>query len=56
MYVRHNCSWIFLRIEKKVRLAKPEAKLTTPSTAAIKALKKIKDKKYFWFLHPIAKN
>ena len=28
-------------IEKKVRLAKPEAKLVTPSTAAIKALKKL---------------
>ena len=27
-------------IEKKVKLAKPEAKVTTPSTAAIKALKK----------------
>ena len=27
-------------IEKKVRLAKPDAKVTTPSTAAIKALKK----------------
>ena len=31
-------------IEEKVRLAKPEAKLTTPSTAAIKALKKLKIK------------
>ena len=29
-------------IEKKVKLAKPEAKVTTPSTAAIKALKKMK--------------
>ena len=28
-------------IEKKVKLAKPEAKVTTPSTAAIKALKKL---------------
>tara|TARA_B110000438_G_C15658680_1_gene582871 strand:+ start:203 stop:949 length:747 start_codon:yes stop_codon:yes gene_type:complete len=27
-------------IEKKIRLAKPEAEVTTPSTAAIKALKK----------------
>ena len=27
-------------IEKKVKLAKPEAKVTTPSTAAVKALKK----------------
>ena len=27
-------------IEKKIKLAKPEAKVTTPSTAAIKALKK----------------
>ena len=32
-------------IEKKVKLAKPEAKVTTPSTAAIKALKKLKIKK-----------
>ena len=32
-------------IEKKVRLAKPEAKVTTPSTAAIKALKKFDIKK-----------
>ncbi|MDC0216306.1 racemase [Candidatus Pelagibacter sp.] len=31
-------------IEEKVKLAKPEAKLTTPSTAAIKALKKLKIK------------
>ena len=29
-------------IVKKVKLAKPEAKVTTPSTAAIKALKKMK--------------
>ena len=29
-------------IEEKVKLAKPEAKITTPSTAAIKALKKLK--------------
>jgi len=28
-------------IEKKIKLAKPEAKVTTPSTAAIKALKKL---------------
>ena len=32
-------------IEKKVKLAKPEAKVTTPSTAAIKALKKLKIQK-----------
>ena len=32
-------------IEKKVKLAKPEAKVTTPSTAAVKALKKLKIKK-----------
>jgi len=32
-------------IEKKVKLAKPEAKVTTPSTAAIKALKKFNIKK-----------
>ena len=32
-------------IEKKVKLAKPEAKVTTPSTAAIKALKKLNVKK-----------
>ena len=31
-------------IEEKVKLAKPEAKLSTPSTAAIKALKKLKIK------------
>ena len=31
-------------IENKVRLAKPQAKVTTPSTAAIKALKKFKIK------------
>ena len=31
-------------IENKVRLAKPKAKVTTPSTAAIKALKKFKIK------------
>ena len=32
-------------IEQKVKLAKPEAKVTTPSTAAIKALKKLNIKK-----------
>ena len=32
-------------IEKKVKLAKPEAKVTTPSTAAIKALNKLNVKK-----------
>ena len=32
-------------IEKKVKLAKPDAKVTTPSTAAVKALKKLKIKK-----------
>jgi len=32
-------------IEKKIKLAKPEAKVTTPSTAAVKALKKLKIKK-----------
>jgi len=32
-------------IEKKVKLAKPEAKVTTPSTAAVKALNKLKIKK-----------
>ena len=32
-------------IEKKVKIAKPEAKVTTPSTAAIKALKKLKIQK-----------
>ena len=31
----------FDAIEKKVKLAKPKAKVTTPSTAAIKALKKL---------------
>ena len=31
-------------IEKKVKIAKPDAKLTTPSTAAIKALKKLRIK------------
>ena len=32
-------------IEEKIKLAKPEAKVTTPSTAAIKALKKLEIKK-----------
>ena len=32
-------------IEKKVKLAKPEAKVTTPSTAALNALKKMNIKK-----------
>ena len=32
-------------IEKKIKLAKPEAKVTTPSTAAINALKKLNIKK-----------
>ena len=32
-------------IEKKIKVAKPEAKVTTPSTAAIKALKKLKIQK-----------
>ena len=32
-------------IEQKVKLAKPEAKVTTPSTAAVKALKKLRIKK-----------
>ena len=32
-------------IEKKVKLAKPEAKVTTPSSAAVKALKKLNIKK-----------
>ena len=32
-------------IEKKVKVAKPEAKVTTPSTAAVKALKKLKIQK-----------
>ena len=35
--------WIL--IEKKIKLAKPEAKITTPSTAAISALKKLNIKK-----------
>ena len=32
-------------IEQKIKLAKPEAKVTTPSTAAIKALKKLEIEK-----------
>ena len=32
-------------IEQKIKVAKPEAKVTTPSTAAIKALKKLKIQK-----------
>ena len=32
-------------IEQKIKLAKPQAKVTTPSTAAIKALKKLKIEK-----------
>ena len=36
-------------IERKVKEAKPEAKITTPSTAAIKALKKLKIKKIAMF-------
>ena len=35
----------YKEIEKKIHLAKPEAKVSTPSTAAIKALKKLKIKK-----------
>jgi len=35
----------FNSIEKKIKLAKPEAKVTTPSSAAIKALKKLNIKK-----------
>ena len=36
-------------IEKKIKLAKPEAKVTTPSTAAISALKKLNLKKVSFF-------
>ncbi len=36
-------------IEKKIKLAKPESKVTTPSTAAITALKKLKIKKISLF-------
>ena len=42
-------------IEKKVKLAKPEAKVTTPSTAAVKALKKLNIKKVAVFT-PYMKN
>jgi len=35
-------------IEEKIKLAKPEAKVTTPSTAAIKALKKLRNQKNFY--------
>ena len=35
----------FSAIEQKIKLAKPETKVTTPSTAAIKALKKLNIKK-----------
>ena len=35
----------FSAIEQKIKLAKPDAKVTTPSTAAVKALKKLKIKK-----------
>ena len=38
-------------IERKVKEAKPKAKITTPSTAAIKALKKLKIKKIAIFTH-----
>ena len=36
-------------IEQKIKLAKPETKVTTPSTAVIKALKKLKIQKLFIF-------
>ena len=42
-------------IEKKVKAAKPNSKLTTPSSAAIKALKKINDKNLSIFT-PYSKN
>ena len=42
-------------IEKKVKLAKPDAKVTTPSTAAVKALKKLNIKKVAVFT-PYIKN
>ena len=42
-------------IEKKIKLAKPEAKITTPSTAAISALKKLNIKKVSIFT-PYLKN
>ena len=42
-------------IEEKIHLAKPEAKVTTPSTAAVKALKKLNIKKVAVFT-PYIKN
>ena len=36
-------------IEKKIKNAKPSSKVTTPSTAAIAALKKLNIKKNFYF-------
>ncbi len=42
-------------IEKKIKLAKSEAKVTTPSSAAVKALKKLKIKKIAVFT-PYIKN
>tara|TARA_Y100000310_G_scaffold43594_1_gene40678 strand:- start:1252 stop:1998 length:747 start_codon:yes stop_codon:yes gene_type:complete len=42
-------------IEKKIKLAKPEAKVTTPSTAVISALKKLNIKKVSIFT-PYLKN
>ena len=42
-------------IEKKIKLAKPETNVTTPSTAAIKALKKLNIKKISIFT-PYSKN
>ena len=36
-------------IEQKIKKAKPESKLTTPSTASVKALKKLNiNKKMIW--------
>ena len=35
----------FKTVERKIKLAKPKTKVTTPSSAAIKALKKLKIKK-----------
>ena len=40
MHVWNSCSWVWCN-KKKVNLAKPEAKVTTPITAAIKALNKL---------------
>ena len=42
-------------IEQKVKIAKPMAEVSTPSTAAIQALKKLNINK-FQFLHLISKN